>query len=109
MPTEAIGRNPVRWLFSTYEMVQRTKYQRSMARISEMELATLRALAQFHGKKKRRLPPLPTYEQSVAVEEQVVTSVESEKPAWMSKYEEVNKARRIAEEKDGKYSSGTDE
>lgn len=112
MPTEAIGRYPVRWLFDTYEMVRRAKYQRSMARISEMELAMLRALAQFHSKKKRRLPPLPTYEQSVAVEEQVTTSARPEKPAWMFKYEEVNKARRMQgpeiEDKNGKDPPGTD-
>jgi len=93
VPTEAIGRNPVRWLFDTYETVRRAKYQSSIARISEMELAMLRALAQFHSKKGRKLPPLPTYEQCLVIEEQMIISATPKKPAWMIKYEEVNKRK----------------
>jgi len=108
VPTEAIGRNPVRWLFDTYEVVQRAKYQKSMAHIAEVELATLRALVQFHSKKKRRLPPLPTYEQSMMAEEtQPTIAPGTQKPAWMLKYEEANKRLKSGDE-DGKDPPGTD-
>lgn len=92
LPLEAIGRQPVRWLFSTYERIQRKRYNAALIRISEMEVAVNRALTRVLSKKGARLPPLPSYEEMVAEREEVRQL--PKKPAWMLKYEEVNLGRR---------------
>lgn len=90
---EAIGRYPVRWLFHTYELVQKARYQKEIAHVHTIELGHLRALIRFHSKRHSRMPKLPSYEESVAIEEKTTRPVKARQPAWMIKYEEVNKDR----------------
>jgi len=108
---EAIGRKSVRWLFNTYELVQRRCHNEAISRISEMEWAVMRALHRFLAKKGAKLPGLPAYEE-VAAEAGRACQKEPERPAWMLRYEEVNQDRMTRrsgnEESNGKDALGID-
>ena len=89
---QAIGRQSVRWLFATYERLQRQRYNEAKLRVFETEIAVERALMLILSKKgKRKLPPLPSYEEMVKGSHREQSP--PQKPAWMLKYEEVNRER----------------
>lgn len=87
-----VHRQPVRWLFSQYELVQRSNFTQWTGMVTATEIALSRVLGQMFAKKRRSLPPLPTWEQisgGKPAKQQL-----KQKPPWMVKFEQAQQEQR---------------
>lgn len=85
---EHVHRQRVGWLFSQYEYVQRSMFTQWTGMITATEIALARVLGPMLSEKKKRLPPLPTWEQ-ISGRKKAKKGLE-QKPYWVAKFEQVN-------------------
>ncbi len=93
---EYVHRKPVGWLFSQYEAVQRTQWAAWREQVTAVEVGVNRALAvALSGKKKVKLPPLPTWSEVRDKTKGAQQQQRRQRPAWMEKFEEINRDRMV--------------
>lgn len=89
LPDEAITFRPPAWLFDQYERVQRARWGEFNSAVTASEMGVLRGLARAFSKDAHP-PDLPTYDDWLAEQ----TGDNKRLPAWMDKFEDVNRNRR---------------
>jgi len=87
-----ILRQPGSWLLSQYEHVMRGRWNDMMSHAVAVELGVSRGVSVALSSKKVNLPPLPSFEDTFKLR----SSHPAARPAWVDKFERVNRVGRYA-------------